>query len=172
MKKIITAFLFLIFSQTFAGDKGLDDFFEKTGFEKLKGKAPNFHLITTTNDTISLESFEGKFLLVHFWATWCKPCRKEMPEFAELEEELKNVDIEVLGVSIDSKSDSLQAVEFAERFSFPNALAISGEISEDYWAWGIPTTILISEEGMLLGRVRGVINWNNFSSLFKEYLSK
>lgn len=153
-------------------DKMLNEFLKETNFEKLEGNAPDFKLTTTQNDTISLESFKGKFLLIHFWATWCKPCRKEMPEFEKLNKDFEETDAEILGVSIDSSNDSLKAIEFANKFLFTNTLAISGSISENYWSWGIPTTILISKEGELLGRIRGAVNWEKFSTSLKKYLTK
>ncbi len=172
MKILVITFLFLVLSQVLNAEEKLNEFLKETNFEKLEGKAPDFKLVTTKNDTISLESFKGNFLLIHFWATWCKPCRKEIPEFEKLNKDFEKIEAKILGVSIDSQKDSLKAIKFANKFSFTNSLVISGEISEDYWSWGIPTTILVSKEGVLLGRVRGVVNWRKFSESFKDFLQK
>lgn len=64
-------------------------------------KAPNFTLENMQGEKVSLSDYEGKVVLIDFWATWCPPCREEIPHFNELYEEYKDQGLEVLGVSLD-----------------------------------------------------------------------
>jgi peroxiredoxin len=146
-----------------AQPKHLKSYFRELNIESLSGEAPHFGLVTLSGDTISLERFKGSLLILHVWATWCQPCRKELPALEKLHLQVKNLPVSVLGISIDQPKDSLQislAVK-AMKLTFPNAAAFSGTISADYWTWGIPVTYLIDENSRFLGRVRGAGKWGD-----------
>jgi thiol-disulfide isomerase/thioredoxin len=149
-----------------AGDlsQEIRTYFSELGIEILSdGKAPIFKLETLQGDTLSLENFYGELLILHFWATWCKPCRREMPELEQLHRQLANKPVTILGISIDNENDGLKVENALKEInaSFSNALSSSGKISKDYWAWGIPTSYFVDKEGRLLGRIRGNVEWTN-----------
>jgi thiol-disulfide isomerase/thioredoxin len=94
-----------------AGDlsQEIRTYFSELGIEILSdGKAPIFKLETLQGDTLSLENFYGELLILHFWATWCKPCRREMPELEQLHRQLANKPVTILGISIDNENDGLK----------------------------------------------------------------
>lgn len=145
-----------------------------------KRRAPNFTLQTLAGDTVSLRDFRGQVLVLHFWATWCKPCRTEMPELQRLADSLAKqvastvqhadtrlaekqpaTPIAFFGVSIDKREDAGKIAPALQQMGvrFPNAPAFAGTISDAYWTWGIPVTYLIDAAGRLVGRLRGSRRW-------------
>jgi peroxiredoxin len=103
--------------------------------------------------TLSLSGFAGKVVLVDFWATWCDPCREEIPDLVKLRDKLKDKGFEVLGVSMDE--DGAKAVKkftAKQPISYPVALN-GGERPPQGWVVpGLPTAYLIGREGQVLKR--------------------
>ncbi len=122
---------------------------------------PPFQVRTFSGDTLTLENFRGKLLILHFWATWCLPCREEMPALNQLVIDFTDRPLAVLAVSIDAPSDTAAARKMAAQWQlqFPVAPALSGTITEAYWTWGVPVTYLVDPHGKLLGRILGTRNW-------------
>ena len=108
-----------------------------------------------------LSQWQGKFLLVNFWATWCTPCVQEMPELSELQKELSNGNIQFIGLGIDSPSN---IVEFTKKYQISYPLFAAGmegtELSRQLGnqAGGLPFTVLISPDGTLLKSYLGRLN--------------
>lgn len=108
-----------------------------------------------------LSQWQGKFLLVNFWATWCAPCVQEMPELSELQKDLSKNDIQLIGLGIDSPSN---IVEFAQKYQISYPLFAAGmegtELSRQLGnqAGGLPFTVLISPDGSLLKSYLGRLN--------------
>lgn len=112
---------------------------------------------------ISLADFRGKTILLNIWATWCVPCREEMPALDRLQAKLGSSDFEVVPLSIDR--DGLPKVRaFYEEFSL-EALGIyvdaSGKAAYRLNAVGIPTTLLINPDGLETGRLVGPAEWDS-----------
>lgn len=150
------------------GDKDIARQFSRLGIEDMgEAAAPPFQLITLKGDTLSPTSFDGRLLILHFWATWCVPCRTEMPELQELSEIMSGLPIVVAGIAIDEEAtrDQIPGALQQMEITFPIAEAAAGEISKDYWTWGIPVTYLINNKGRLLGRIRGTAKWTNADML-------
>ncbi|MGH6885371.1 MAG: TlpA family protein disulfide reductase [Geminicoccales bacterium] len=113
--------------------------------------------------TLTLADFRGKVVLLNIWATWCVPCRREMPTLDRLQAELGGPDFEVVALSIDRKG--LPAVkEFYEELGLQE-LGIyvdpAGKASRELNALGIPTTLLIDGKGNELGRLAGPAEWDS-----------
>ncbi|MFQ5629983.1 MAG: TlpA disulfide reductase family protein [bacterium] len=145
-------------------EKTLKSFFSELGIESLaNAKAPAFELVTLNRESISLKQYKDRLLILHFWATWCKPCRTEMPELDNLSKKLAGQPIAVLGISIDKKSDGPKISDAIKSMGihFPIAAAYSGKISDAYWTWGVPVTYLINSDGKILGRLRGPRKWTD-----------
>ena len=108
-----------------------------------------------------LSQWRGKFLLVNFWATWCAPCVQEMPELSELQKNLSQSNIQLIGLGIDSPSN---IVEFAQKYQISYPLFAAGmEVTElsrqlGNQAGGLPFTVLISPDGILLKSYLGRLN--------------
>ena len=108
-----------------------------------------------------LSQWQGKFLLVNFWATWCAPCVQEMPELSELQKNLSQDNIQLLGLGIDSPTN---IADFAQKYQISYPLFAAGmegtELSRQLGnqAGGLPFTVLISPDGILLKSYLGRLN--------------
>lgn len=106
--------------------------------------APNFTLASTEFEEVSLSDYEGKVVLLDFWATWCKPCEEEMPIFIELYDQYRERGFEVLGVSLDD--EGLAVVNpFIEKLGVNYTILLADpEIVEKYKLLAIPSAYLIN----------------------------
>jgi peroxiredoxin len=111
--------------------------------------APDFTLRTPGGGTISLHALRGKVVLLNFWATWCHPCRSEMPELSAWYRQQHAKGLVVLGV--DQQEGAHAAAEYAQRIhaSYPLALDSDGSVSSRYDVVGLPTSFLIDRNGVV-----------------------
>jgi peroxiredoxin len=122
-------------------------------------QTPEFSLNTPDGKKISLKDFRGKVVLLNFWATWCEPCREEMPAMEKLYNEYKEKNFVVLAVAVkDRKQD---AVDFVKelKITYPIALDPQAQVGNLYGAWGLPATYLIGPKGEGLARGWGPAEW-------------
>ena len=129
--------------------------------EPMKDQAPtpDFTLPNLDSKKISLKDFRGKLVFLNFWATWCVPCREEMPAMEKLYQEFKETNFVVLAVNVkDRKQD---AVNFAKelKLSYPIVIDPDAQVGLLYGAWGLPTTYLIGRKGEGLARAWGPAEW-------------
>ena len=126
----------------------------------IRKEAPSLRLLSLSEQTVSLDQYRGKVVLLHFWATWCKPCRQEVPDLVALGETMKQEHFQILAVSADRSPSKVR--EFVEEFAmpFPVLLDTQGEARNAYVIEAFPTTYIIGKDGKFLGRVEGVRNWN------------
>jgi len=121
----------------------------------IGASAPTFMLPANEGDSISLQDFRGKYVLVDFWASWCKPCRQENPNIVRAYQEFKNRNFEVLGVSLDRTRDPwLQAIS-QDGLTWPQVLSIPnspGDISPVYQIESIPFNVLLDPQGKIIAR--------------------
>jgi len=121
-----------------------------------------------------LSSFRGKVILLNVWATWCGPCRKEMPALDRLQANLGGADFEVIAVSIDR--DALPAVKaFYRQTGLGQLRTYSGEagqIMSSLGIIGIPTTLLIDRQGKEIGRAIGPEEWDSpvLTQIIRDHL--
>ena len=121
--------------------------------------APDFRLETPGGELVSLSDFRGQVVVLNFWATWCTPCRAEMPEFQALwEEHQVQGDVVVLAVNLQEGREQVNG--FIEDFglTFPVVLDASGEVLDQYGLPGLPGTFFIDASGVLQGRVLGPLD--------------
>ncbi|MEE8121684.1 MAG: TlpA disulfide reductase family protein [Anaerolineales bacterium] len=113
--------------------------------------APDFTLESLSGDPISLADMRGKVIVLNLWASWCPPCREEMPALQRVYQENHERGLEVLAVNMTAQ-DNLAAVEaFVQEFNltFPILLDISGEVGKAYLMRALPTTFFIDQEGVI-----------------------
>ena len=112
-----------------------------------------FTLTDSKGESVSLESLlkQNKAVLVNFWATWCPPCREEIPGLIHLQEKFKDRSFTVLGVNVGESK--VKVSTFAERIgiNYPVVLDSDSAASESYSVYGIPTSFLVSSSGRVLG---------------------
>ncbi len=138
--------------------------------QETDAPAPDFKVTALDGKTISLVDFEGKVLLLNFWATWCPPCREEIPEFIEAYSELKDKGLEILGISVDRMNpQQLKAWVDDVKINYPVALA-NRDIVVDYEPGEyIPASIIVDTEGRIRYRHVGLMDKETLARLFGEY---
>jgi len=121
--------------------------------------APDFSLAGPDGKKLSLKDFHGKLVLLNFWATWCEPCRREMPTMVRLHEEFKSKGFEIVAVNVkDKRSDALTFIK-SMKMNFPVMMDPEGEAGLLYGAFGMPITYLIDDKGMVMARLLGDADW-------------
>ena len=129
---------------------------------KVGFTAPDFRLKNIKGDLVSLDALRGKVVLVNFWATWCSPCRAEMPSMEELYRSFDRRDFEILAVSSDE--DGLRSVKpFQEEYHFTFPLLVDETllINDLYGVSSIPTSIIVDRKGIITNRFFGAVDWND-----------
>ena len=132
--------------------------------------APDFALTDLAGRSLRLADFKGKLLLLNFWATWCPPCRAEIPDFISAYKDYANKGLAIVGVSVDQLTAS-QLKEWVAKagINYPVAMA-NEQIYNDYRPGDyIPTTIVVDSEGHIRFRHTGVMNKDILLRLFKQY---
>jgi peroxiredoxin len=132
---------------------------------EIGSAAPSFELKTLDGKKLRLENLRGKRVLLNFWATWCPPCKAEMPELERFYHQHKK-DIEVVAVNIDSQSN---VKGYAKKLglTFPILLDEKNEVNKDYGVLSIPTTYLIDEKGKIINLHIGSMSKNELNKLYK-----
>lgn len=139
-----------------------------TGIE-VGQKAPDFRLKTSKGEIISLSSLKGKNIFINFWASWCPPCKAEMPHVQEFYDNYKNQNIAVLSVNLTHLDRDEQTVhEFIKRnhLTFPVVYDTRGEVDEVYQANTIPTSYIIDQNGIIQHRIVGPVSTDRLKIIF------
>ena len=136
--------------------------------------APRFILKNLKGNHESLESYHGQVVVLNFWATWCAPCRVEMPSFEKLYRRYRSEGVVVLAVTLD-KNAKPQIQSFVDQhgLSFPILLDYKGKAERLYPSMTVPFTYVIDRNGRIVTRVDGAKNWESeetFEAI--EYLLK
>lgn len=125
-------------------------------------KAANFKLESLDGSTVSLEQLKGKVVFLNIWATWCGPCREEMPSMETLYDELRtNHDFVMLAVSQDTKG-RLVVAPYVEKngYHFKVLLDPENKVGEAYDVSGVPETFIINREGRIVAHHMGAFDWS------------
>ncbi len=136
LKNAIVALLFSVFAAT------------SLASSKLEGQtAPDFALKSSTGENMRLSEYRGDVVMINFWATWCGPCRQEMPLLDELYQRYSRVGFNLLGVNIDD--DSRRAMQMIEELGvdFPVLFDATKRVSEMYDVDAMPVTVIVDREG-------------------------
>jgi len=124
--------------------------------------APPFVLRDLEGKTVSLESLKGKVILLNFWATYCVPCKTEMPSMNALYEALKDKGFLVIAVSIDTSEKPVKSFVSGKRLRFPVVLDRDKEVFFDAYAvLGLPTSFLIDRNGIIVEKFIGPMEWGS-----------
>ena len=139
--------------------------------EKDWGDAPDFTLPKLEGGELTLSSLKGKVIILDFWATYCSPCRREIPGFIELYKKYKDEGLEIVGVCIESESI---VKRFAKEMGMKYVLVFANrEISQQYGGIRyIPTTFIIDRNGDIAKKHVGLASKETFEQEIKELLGK
>ncbi len=133
--------------------------------------AADFTLPGLDGKQVKLSSFKGKVVLLNFWATWCGPCKAEIPAFVELQTQFKD-DLVVLGLSVDDPADKAKAFADQYKVNYPMVLGLGHDEIQDAYGpiYGIPASFLISRDGKVCKRHLGLAPKSQFEREIKALL--
>lgn len=139
----------------------------------VKGKdAPDFVLQDLQGKQVKLSDFRGKAVLLNFWATWCGPCKVEMPWFVELQKQYGPQGLEIVGVALDdSGKDTIQ--KFAKDMGV-NYTILQGQdaVGDAYGAIGLPTSYFIDRTGKIIDSASGLVSRSEIEDNVKKSLGE
>lgn len=129
--------------------------------------APNFNLIGEDGKRYRLSDYRGKVVVINFWATWCPPCREEMPSMERLWQKVKNKNIVILAINVGEDADTI--FEFTGQYPVTFALPMDtdGEVLNNYPARALPTTYIINPKGIATHRAIGSREWDSEQMIHK-----
>jgi cytochrome c biogenesis protein CcmG/thiol:disulfide interchange protein DsbE len=132
--------------------------------------APGFSIKDLQGRVLSLADYRGKVLVLNFWATWCPPCRREIPDFIEAYKELKGEGLEIIGVSVDTLSaEDLSGWAKKIGMNYPIALATAKIIADYEPGDYIPATIIIDGKGLIRYRQAELMTKDTLVKLFRQF---
>lgn len=129
--------------------------------------APDFALSDLTDKPYRLSDFRGKVVFLNFWATWCKPCREEMPSMEVLYKNFEKDGLVILAVSIDRVTTTKDIPPFVKgmNLTFPVLIDSWGQTDKPYKRMGVPETFIIDQQGVIQEIVIGPRDWTRLDSL-------
>lgn len=133
-----------------------------SGAPRVGVTAPDFTLANMQGEQVSLADYRGKVVVLNFWASWCPPCRAEMPSMERLYGNLKGGDFVLLAVNVEENGRPAVAA-FSQKIpmSFPVLLDNDQRVSGLYRVSGIPQTFIIDKRGEIVQEVTGARDWNS-----------
>lgn len=141
----------------------------KSQFSSISQPAPDFKITDLEGRIHTLGDYRGKILLINFWATWCPPCRAEIPDFIEVYATEKNNGLALLGLSVDNLSAE-ELRQFVRRFkiNYPIALATEEIIRQFQPGQYIPTTFFIDKNGRIRYKHVGLLDKDTLLDYFRK----
>lgn len=136
--------------------------------EIMQGRLPSFALKDLSGRVVSSDEFKGKVLLVDVWATWCPPCKEEMPWFQEFSERYRDQGLEVIGISIDPNPRDV--ARFAQELGITYTLINHPGIMQEWGLLGLPTTLIVDREGNIRRKIVGFDYKETFEAAVRELL--
>jgi thiol-disulfide isomerase/thioredoxin len=132
-----------------------------------------FTLKDMSNADVKLSAFKGKVILLDFWATWCGPCKIEIPWFIEFQNKYGKDGLQVIGVSVDDTLDKLKPYVAQMKMNYPVLQGLDREDLQDAYGplFGIPVTALISRDGRVCTKHVGLSSKDNFENEIKSLLA-
>lgn len=121
--------------------------------------APDFTLRDVTGKEVTLSSFRGKVVVLNFWATWCPPCKAEMPSLNKLFLECRPKGLEVITVSTDRSLGDVKDFLARNRLDLPVLFDEKKTVTKQYKVFSMPTTFLINRQGVIVERLFGEYDW-------------
>lgn len=135
------------------------------------GKAPDFSLKASDGTMVELSSLKGKVVVVNFWATWCGPCRKEIPGFIEVYNRYRDKGLEIIGISLDRGGWSVVKPYIAQsKINYPIVVG-DGDLADAYGGIrAIPTTFIVDKDGNIAKQHVGFMTKDDLENMIKDLL--
>jgi thiol-disulfide isomerase/thioredoxin len=131
----------------------------------------NYTMKDVNGNDVTLSSFKGKVILVNFWATWCGPCKIEIPHLVELQEQYKD-DLVILGVSVDDTAEKMKPYAEQYQMNYPVLVGLGHDDMQEAYGplWGIPVSVFIDRDGNVTKRHSGIATKEQFEREIKAAL--
>lgn len=123
--------------------------------------APAFSLPDLSGKAVSLSDYKGKVILLNFWASWCPPCRAEMPSLQKLSNSLKDKKFVVLAVGLDQDQEQIRSFINSERYAFKVLLDPESRAARIYNVTLYPTSFILDKKGVIKHKVVGATDWTD-----------
>jgi len=134
--------------------------------------APDFTLTDLDGNAISLSDLEGEVVFLNFWATWCTPCKKEIPFFNEAYETHKDNGLKILGISIDRSEKIVKKFLEKQELVYPVAMGTQKFLNDYGIARVVPVTVIIDKKGKLRHKVIGDLEREEIEKYFQELINE
>ncbi len=159
MKRFLLLLSFLIlFVTACSKDKGSSSV--KAPAEK--NPATDITVVSLDNQQITLSGLKGKVVLLNFWATWCPPCREEIPSMMKLNTLMAGKPFQMVAVSVDEGGKKAVEEFFKNTgYSIPAYIDSTGQVARMYGITGVPETFVIDKNGIIVKKVIGGLDWNS-----------
>jgi len=141
-----------------------------TAVQAESDMAPNFTLKSRSGKNIKLSELRGQVVMINFWASWCGPCRKEMPLLEKLYKKYKALGFVILGVNVDDKPKQAESLLKQINISFPVLFDTDKKISAKYKVTAMPSSFFIDRDGKLRSEHKGYLP--EYELLYKNEIKK
>jgi peroxiredoxin len=143
------------------------DLYAAAGVQPVRNaaSAPEFALQTLEGRPLESSSLRGKVVVLNFWATWCGPCKEEMPALQRLKQHFKTEEFELLAITTDPQREAIKGFVQSLGLAFPVLLDEAKDVSATFGVRGLPTTVLIGKDGRVLARAVGPRAWDSPESV-------
>ncbi|KPH71460.1 MULTISPECIES: peroxiredoxin family protein [Bacillaceae] len=151
-----------------ATDEGVEENQKPVIGLEVGNKAPDFQLDTLSGDSVKLSDFRGHRVMINFWATWCPPCRAEMPDMEKFHQDK---DIVILAVNLTNSESSVEDIEnFADEYklTFPVLMDSNLDVANLYAIQPIPTTYMVDSNGLISYKAYGAMNYDLMVQEFEK----
>lgn len=145
-----------------------DEIYGDPGSDLANAEAIDFTLESIEGNQVNLESLRGKIVLVNFWATWCGPCRIEMPVLEKIYREFSDHGLVILAVNVAETTEDVEAYLAENDYTYTILLDADGSVASQYGASGIPTSVIIDREGRITRRFVGAYPEDMFRLALEE----
>jgi len=141
-------------------------------FSSCSSEAPNFHLRTLEGKTLELQEFHGKVVVLNFWASWCPPCRAEIPGLVEVYRKHRSKGLEIVGISLDTDGwTKVSPLVHEMNIDYPIVLGNNDVVNAYGGIRAIPTTFIVNREGRIVDKVVGYMDRQKFEDEILELIN-